>query len=147
MPKTFLPYGFLFLSALGFLDATYLTVLHYAHFIPPCTIMHGCEQVLTSSYAVYFGFPTALFGVLYYATIFLGTLVYLETKNKKLLRSLSLFTFVGLGVSLWFLYLQMFIIQRFCQFCLFSFLTAALLCITGLFILRPYSGLVAKSSQ
>ena len=65
----YLPLGIGVLAFLGFLDAVYLTVLHYKNAIPPCTIAHGCETVLTSSYATIFGIPIALIGAGFYLTV------------------------------------------------------------------------------
>jgi len=45
------------LSFVGFLDASYLTAKHYLNFEIPCSILNGCEQVLTSQYATLFGVP------------------------------------------------------------------------------------------
>jgi len=50
---------FLAVSAVGFLDATYLTVEHYRVGIPPCAIL-GCEIVLTSAQSRIAGVPVAL---------------------------------------------------------------------------------------
>jgi len=54
----------LVLSAIGFLDATYLTVEHYRGEIPPCAIIGGCEAVLTSPQAKIADVPVALLGSL-----------------------------------------------------------------------------------
>lgn len=70
------------LALLGFVDATYLTILYYQNVIPPCSIAHGCETVLTSKYAtIFFGIPTALLGAIYYLTIFISTLLFTQTKK------------------------------------------------------------------
>ncbi len=45
----------------GVADAIYLTVHHYTGEKVPCSIVAGCEQVLTSSYAEIAGIPLAAF--------------------------------------------------------------------------------------
>src|SRR5579872_6247498 len=63
-----LPYVIGILGFLGFLDATYLTILHYKNTIPPCTL-HGCEVVLSSVFATIGGVPIALIGAGYYLVV------------------------------------------------------------------------------
>lgn len=118
---------------LGFLDSAYLTMEHYLHAIPPCTILHGCEAVTTSSYSLMFGVPLALLGVIYYLFIFAGSVFALERKNEKVLRIISSTTIIGFIFSLYFLYLQSFVIHAFCIYCLFSVLTSTTLFILGLY--------------
>lgn len=40
------------LSFLGFIDATYLTVVHYTGANLPCRIFDGCDTVTTSPYSM-----------------------------------------------------------------------------------------------
>ncbi len=47
------------ITAVGFVDAMYLTVEHYVNAIPPCSI-GSCETVLTSQYASVLGLPVSL---------------------------------------------------------------------------------------
>ena len=110
----------LLLSFLGFLDATYLTILHYKNAFPPCTITSGCETVLTSKYATILGIPIALIGSLFYLLL-IGISILLLTDFKKIfVKILSLMIFLGTLVSLILIYIQFFILKTFCQYCLFS---------------------------
>lgn len=127
----------LVIAFIGFLDATYLTVKHYQEVIPPCTLTEGCEAVLTSKYNNFFGIPVALFGSLYYLAIFFGTFAYLNnTSNTKLLTLTARATWLGFVTSLYFAYLQIFIIKSLCIYCLFSALTSILIFILGQMILQ-----------
>lgn len=122
--------AFLVLSFIGFLDASYLTVNHFAGTVPPCTI-GGCEQVTTSKYSEIFGIPVALFGSLYYLTIFLGVIAYVDKKNVQILRRVSALTLVGLLASIYFVSLQAFVIDAYCTYCIGSAITSTLLFILG----------------
>ena len=123
-------------SLLGFLDATYLTISHYSGLVLPCTIVQGCEIVLHSAYATLFGIPVALLGAIYYALVFLFTLAYFDTKNHRLLRHVAFGTTLGFAFSLWFLYVQAFLLHQFCQYCLLSALTSTILFAAGMHFLR-----------
>lgn len=103
----------------GVADAVYLTVKHFTGEAVPCSIVEGCEQVLTSSYAEIFGVPLAAFGALAYFTAF--SLAILAAFGNR-----RMWTLFGIQVVLmaiftaWLVYLQAFVIEAFCQFCLIS---------------------------
>lgn len=127
----------LIVALLGFADATYLTIEHYQNVIPPCTTS-GCETVLTSAYSSVVGIPVSLLGALYYLIVLIGVFAYLESKNTKVLKWALLFTVFGLLCSLWFLYVQAFILNAYCQYCLVSAATSTILFITAVITLKKY---------
>ncbi len=106
-------------ALLGVADAIYLTVHHYTGEQVPCSIVAGCEQVLTSSYAEIAGIPLAAFGALAYFAAF--SLAILAAFGNR-----STWKIFGIQVSLmafftaWLIYLQALVIKAFCQFCLAS---------------------------
>jgi uncharacterized membrane protein len=128
-------------SLLGLADAIYLTVQHVTGQSVICTIVSGCSEVLSSSYAVVAGVPLALFGAAAYFGVFsLATLAAFGYRVAgKLLIPLVLLMFL---FSLWLIYLQGFVIGAWCQFCLLSAaVTTALtvIVLTGLFLKRKTS--------
>lgn len=125
---------FLVVSALGFIDATYLSVQHFLGEIPPCTIS-GCEFVLTSAQSTIFGVPVALFGSFYYLFILILSVYHLDTKNKKILKTISLISVLGFIVSIYFVYLQFFVIKYICEYCMVSAITCTIMFILGMYYL------------
>jgi uncharacterized membrane protein len=123
-------------AVLGFLDAAYLTVNHFVNAIPPCSSISNCEKVLTSSYASVFGVPIALLGALYYLTIMVAVIVYLDTKRMRVLRAAALFTTVGFVVSAGLVTLQLAVIHAICIFCMTSAGTSTILFVLGMLTLR-----------
>ncbi|MBI2990103.1 MAG: vitamin K epoxide reductase family protein [Candidatus Magasanikbacteria bacterium] len=124
------------ISALfGFSDASYLSFKDYMGQIPSCSILKGCETVATSSYSHVLGLPVALLGALYYFLILILTIAYLDRKKENLLRYTAYFTWAGLLASLWFTYLQVFVIKAICLYCIGSALSSSLLFIFGQIIL------------
>ncbi len=107
------------LSVLGLADAIYLTVEHLTGQSVRCTIIAGCSEVLSSSYAVVGGYPLAMVGAAAYFSVF--SLAILAAFGYRaagwLLRPLVV---VMLATSVWLFYLQAFVIHAFCQYCLFS---------------------------
>jgi uncharacterized membrane protein len=126
----------LLVALIGFADATYLAFEHYQGVVPPCTITEGCEDVLTSSYAIVAGIPVSLLGAIYYFLILVGAFAYLESKNEKLFRYSLYLTFFGVLCSLWFVYLQVFVIHSYCTYCLLSALTTTILFIIAILIFK-----------
>jgi len=119
------------LALLGLADAIYLTVEHVTGQSVRCTIITGCSEVLSSSYAVVAGVPLALIGGAgYFGAFSLATLAVFGYRfAATLLMPLTVAMFL---VSLWLIYLQAFVIHAFCQFCLFSALITLLLLVVTL---------------
>lgn len=107
------------LSLGGVADAVYLTVEHLTGRSVRCTVTSGCSEVLGSPYAVIGGYPLALFGALAYFTAFsLATLAAFGSHRAgNLLAALVALMF---AMTLWLLYLQAFVLNAFCQYCLLS---------------------------
>ncbi len=139
LPSQWYPFSLIGISALGFIDATYLTVQHYTDFTLPCTITHGCDIVTKSEYSSMMGIPVALLGALFYVGIFLTTYIILEMKKESFLRFVAYSTTAGFLFSLWFLYIQAFILHAFCQYCLLSAITSTTLFILSVLYLRGLS--------
>lgn len=114
-----LPFGIGILGFLGFVDATYLTVLHYKNAIPPCTI-HGCEIVLSSQFATIAGIPIALIGAGYYLVVLLLLGLFLQYPSRRATTTLVLLTGLGLFVGIFLVFIQAFVLHAFCQYCLAS---------------------------
>lgn len=107
------------LSLIGLADAIYLTVQHLTGENLRCTIISGCSEVLSSSYAQIGSIPLAAIGAFAYFTVFsLATLAAFGHQGAIIpLRVVLALMFL---TSLWLLYLQAFVIRHFCQYCLLS---------------------------
>ncbi len=104
----------LILSIAGFFDASYLTILHYKNIIPPCTIAKGCETVLTSQFSTILGIPIALFGGLF----FLALIFLILLDQKRFFRYFKILVLLGVLVSINLFFIQAFVLNAFCQYCL-----------------------------
>ncbi len=114
-----LPLAAAFVALGGLADAVYLTVHHLTAEPVPCSLISGCETVLTSQYAEYQGIPLAALGALAYFAAF--SLAILAAFGNRLMwlvfgAQVALMS----AVTIWLLYLQAFVIGAFCQFCLLS---------------------------
>jgi len=118
-------------SLIGLGDAIYLTVQHLTGQSARCTVISGCSEVLSSSYAVVAGVPLAAIGAAAYFSVF--SLAILAAFGYRMAGTL-LVVLVGVMflMTLWLTFLQAFVIHHFCQFCLLSALVTLVL--TGLVI-------------
>lgn len=123
-------------SFLGFLDATYLAVKHYTGGSINCSILNGCDKVTTSPYAVVLGVPVALAGTVYYLILFLLAVIYIDSRRERFFNLAIFAAFVGFFASLWFVYLQVFVLSALCLYCLFSAADSTMLSILGAYALK-----------
>ena len=107
-------------SFIGLMDASYLAVKHYTGTIPPCAIVKGCEAVTTSQYATVGGVSVALFGAIYYLIVLITSIALIDTGNNFLKKFLAGFSIIGLIASIWFVSLQVFVINALCLYCITS---------------------------
>ena len=107
-------------ALIGLADAAYLTAEHLSGNSVRCMVVSGCDEVLQSGYAtVAGGVPVAAVGALAYFTVFsLATLAAFGYAGaRRLLAPLVALMFLA---TLWFLYLQAFVIRAYCFYCLLS---------------------------
>jgi|SRR5947209_15843829 len=120
----------------GLADATYLTVSHFAGDDSVCGPSQPCSIVLGSKYAAVAGIPTAAFGVVAYFSVF-STAILAAFGYPRARTFLAWIVGAMFVATLWFLYLQAFVLHAFCPFCLFS--AAVTFCIAGLTLGTPTS--------
>ena len=123
-----------FFCLLGLADATYLGVLALTGETAACGGQAGCSEVLSSNYAKLGGIPVALFGVAgYFSAFTFATFGAFDSARARKFFALT----VGAMflATLWFLYVQTFVLHSFCRFCLFS--AAITFLLMGLVVAAP----------
>lgn len=119
-------------ALVGVAETTYLTVEHFTGKIPPCTVLQGCGEVLTSQYASIYGVPLALIGLIYYLTI----LVLTRLNGRRSLVALAAVSSFGLAISAFLVYLQLNVIGAICLYCMASAATTTLIWILTMIRLK-----------
>lgn len=121
MPR--LPAAASIVALIGLADSVYLTASHYTKEPVPCSLIDGCDKVLTSEFAEAAGIPIAAFGAVAY---FIGfSLAILAAYHYP--RTWQLFGLLAAAMaaaSLWLVYVQIFVIGAICQFCMLSALSS-----------------------
>ena len=111
---------------LGIADSAYLAE-HEANGTPLiCNIqsLSGCNTVAESQYSRFFDIPLAQYGVLFYSILFVLSALELAIFNRLLRRILQGISLVGIIASLYFTFVQVFVIGAFCIYCLASAIIA-----------------------
>ncbi len=100
----------------GLAVSGYLTAVRAAGDDPACVIGGGCHTVQNSEYSELAGIPVAVLGLVAYATLLAAAIL-----PGPLGRTLGLFTaVVGVGFSLYLTYLELFVIDAICAWCVAS---------------------------
>src|SRR3989339_12997 len=108
------------LSFGGFIDATYLTISYFKGASLVCNFSTGCNQVTSSAYSTVFGLPVALLGLGFYVTVLVLTVAYFDWRKDWLPKIILGISTLAFGFSLWFVWVMIFVIKAFCQYCLVS---------------------------
>src|SRR2546423_14606419 len=118
----------------GLADATYLSVQALTGETLSCGGSPDCFRVLSSSYSKVAGIPVALLGAVAYFSVFaLATFAAFGHMRARIL----LIPIIGAMflATLWFLYVQAFVLHAYCRYCLFS--AAITFLLAGLMIAVP----------
>jgi len=167
------------LSLIGFIDAAYVTVKFYLRSPLNCLIFENCSAVINSSYAQIFSIPLSLYGAVFYLTILLLSVYYLDVsarrniyllesesrtfvprtqsrgsrrpepfgpelrveglvervdvKKGRVIKAIFFLTAFGFIFSLYLLYVQAFLLNQFCLYCLISATISILLFLNSLY--------------
>jgi uncharacterized membrane protein len=122
------------ISLVGLADATYLSVQALTGETLGCGGSPDCFRVLGSSYSKVAGVPVALFGAVAYFSVF--TFATFAGFGYRRARTFLILTIAAMFLAtLWFLYVQSFLLHAYCRYCLFS--AAITFLLAGLVIALP----------
>ncbi|MDP2651791.1 MAG: vitamin K epoxide reductase family protein [bacterium] len=132
------------LAFFGLSDSAYIAQSEVSNtpLICDVTNLTGCNIVAASPYAYLFGIPLAEYGVAFYSFIFILAALELVLFNRLVRRILQGVSFIGVIASLYFTFLEIFVINALCIYCLVSAFITILVLIAASFIepLRPAGG-------
>lgn len=129
------------LAFLGIADSWYLaqSAMDGAPLVCNIGSLDGCNTVAQSEYSRIFGIPLALYGVGFYALLFaLGSLLFVYS-TRFIYRAVLVLTSFGVIASVYFLFLQLFVIKATCIYCLASLVIAIFLCSVAVVLWRRFS--------
>ncbi len=123
---------------IGWLDTALLTGIHLAILpLPESVEVAGTSwAVITSEWSYLLGVPTAMYGSAYYLFVLTLAIGWLTFRLPQIERLLLPVTTVGLLMSAGFVYLQLFVIEAICPFCMISAGTTTVLFVLGAAVYR-----------
>lgn len=122
--------GSIALALAGVGIAGYLTIVHYRESLLVCSGVSDCETVQTSKYAEVAGIPVALLGLLMFVAMLGLAVVRMLKPTLADAATVTLVVMAAAGVAfyIYLTYLELFVINAICQWCVASsFVTVGLL--------------------
>jgi len=116
-PRRWVPWLLTGAAYAGFVISLYLTFVHYRGYVSPCYVVHGCEAVQTSRYAVIMGVPLALVGTVFFALMFYLGIGLLTSSRLLVLRVYKVLAFAGALAIIPLFLLQAIVLKAFCTYC------------------------------
>jgi len=123
------------LALFGLLIAAYMTLYKFGLIGTLACGAGSCEQVQSSRWAVFWGIPVSLIGLVGYAVIMGVALLGLQPRrfnNRRLSNALFVLATAGFVYSLYLSYLEQFVINAWCRYCIASAVIATLIWIFSL---------------
>ena len=130
---------FIAIALLGFIDALYLSISHIQGTNLVCSILDGCDVVTNSQFSMWGPVPVAFAGMFYYLSVFFFAFLAYTTKKENIFKFTLLLTVFGFLFSLYFVYLQVFVINALCLYCIISATSSTLLFIFEIIIWKGLS--------
>jgi len=141
MNRSFLLVLVFALSFVGIADSWYLYQSAVTDTALSCDIgagLDGCNIVAQSPYSYLFGVPLALYGVGFFALVFVLAAVLTLFPTRTLYRTLLGLSVLGTGASFVFLYIQFVLIKALCIYCIASAAIVALLLLVARELLKRF---------
>jgi uncharacterized membrane protein len=126
------------LAVVGIAIAGYLTIVHYRESLLVCSGISDCETVQTSKYAEIVGVPVALLGLLTFVLLLALAIVrILQPERTDMTTMIAFVLIVGaVGFYIYLTYLELFVIDAVCQWCVASSLVMVGMLISESILLR-----------
>src|SRR5574341_1734089 len=122
------------LAAAGVLVSGYLSVKRFTGGSLACSRWAECDVVNNSVYAKFYGVPVAFIGLAGYLVILCLAMAAVQaegTAQRRLLALGFLFALGGFGFSVYLTYLEIYVIEAICMWCVISATLITLLAIVG----------------
>jgi len=139
---------FIILTIIWIWISSYLTYIHFSDNSIYCAPINNlsylnsvndwssCDSVLQSSYSKIFNIPVSIFWIFFYITTLI---IFLLTLFKNIIHSekiLLFLTSIWVLFSLYFSYLQLFVIDSFCTYCFTSASITVILFLVSLYYFK-----------
>jgi len=136
------------LSLVGLIDASYLVASHYNGSAVVCDVGSAsfgeCDTVLSSTYSSVAGIPVSLVGVVYYFLLLVLSSFLLSARSSKVRNTIRVISGLGVLASLYFVYLQLFVLHSICVYCMVSAVTTTVIFVLSMFLGMEEADIVSQ---
>ena len=111
------------ISLLGLFLGAYLTLYKFGYVGSLVCNVSSCEQVQTSRWSIFLGVPVATWGLGFYVVMLVLSLVGMQPSfedSSAISLALVALSLVGLVFTAWLNYLEAFVINAWCEWCIAS---------------------------
>jgi uncharacterized membrane protein len=136
-PRRRVPWLLVGAAYAGFVISLYLTFVHYRGYVSPCYVVHGCEQVQTSKYAVIAGIPLALLGTVFFGLMFYLGIALLTGSRLRVVQVYKVLAFLGALAIIPLFLLQAIVLKAFCTYCVATEAVMLFLWVVSFFLAAP----------
>ena len=129
------------LALIGVFVSTYLTLFKLGYIGELKCAVGSCETVNTSRWATFFGLPVAAWGLGFYVSALLLAMLSIQEKYADSRAfSVAFVALTGWGVvfSGWLTYLELFVINAICMWCVISACIVAIMFLVSILDLREF---------
>ena len=134
----------------GVFIALYLTLYKLGYIGTLVCAVGSCEKVQTSKWATFLGVPVGAWGVGYYIAVLamaIAGLTPILAESRGLSKLMVGVTAIGVLFSLWLTYLELFVIDAICQWCVMSAILATILFVLCCLDLRDVTALMYETAE
>lgn len=110
----------IYLFFIGLAISSYLLIVYTSNAPLPCSLSHGCDEVRYSPYSHILGVPVPLFGVGFYLLAIILSFISLKKHRFRYLFAVWLLTAWGLLFASYLTYLEAYVIQAWCSWCVLN---------------------------
>lgn len=122
-----IPLALVVLSLIGLADALYLVVATYTDTPIICGVIEGCNDVAKSPFTRIFGVPLSVYGTGYYLVALMLSFAIVQWGRARARQLMLLWAVAGVLFSIYTFYLQAFVIDAWCIYCIISEIVTVLL--------------------
>lgn len=108
------------IALLGLVVSGYLLYTYVSGAPIVCGEGHGCDVIRSSIYSSFFGIPTPGHGVIFYSLLAYGAIMWKGDRTSTMARLLQILTGIGFAVTAWLTYLEAFVLEAWCRWCVVS---------------------------
>ena len=133
------------LALIGAFVALYLTMYKMGAIGHLACGLGGCERVNTSKWAVFAGAPVAAWGLAFYIATFVVALAGTSPSlapRREISYLLAAMSFIGVAFSAWLTYLELYVIEAICKYCV----TSAVI-VTAIFLVSVADVIIQPTAQ